>query len=161
MNSLRRMPTCCRVSNPWQPVRFGPATVSPHGKYVGSRNAVQTAIGSSFVEHTRRFAQFTPKRDVVAATAETDPVDVIGAYGVIGLTALYLPYALGLIVGLYAAIRYRSAAAVAAVVALSLLVGHSIIAGHVLFSSKSTQLAAGLYFPGVGDSASKNLMPNC
>lgn len=110
-------------------------------QYVAAKRLVNRIGGSSFEEHTKEFAYYSPKKGVISATAETDPVDVIGAYGLIGLVVLYLPYLLGVS---RAAIRYMRTsdfASLISVTALILLIGHSIIAGHVLFSSKSIQFA--------------------
>ncbi len=122
---------------------------APAWEMVKQQNLSQRLVGSSFEEHARSFAFHTPKKGVLKATAETDPVDVLGAYGVAGLLALYLPYAIALLMALLAFVRTRSTESTIALVCLSLLIGHSVIAGHVVFSSQTTQLASIFVFLGI------------
>ena len=111
-------------------------------RYLETKRKANKMTGSSYQVYIREFANFTPKRWAPTATAETDPVDVIGAYGLVGLIVLYFPYAFCIFISGLNALLYRSPIAMMSFISLSMLAGHSVFAGHVLFSSKTTQFAS-------------------
>lgn len=115
-------------------------------RMVSAKPAVKRITGESFAVHLRQYAFHTPKKGVDSAAAESDPVDTIGAYGYIGLVIMYLPYAIGFSYAALQAVVTRRRIFVVASIGLALFIGHSILAGHVLFSSKSTQLASVFIF---------------
>ncbi|MDH3511604.1 MAG: O-antigen ligase family protein [Gammaproteobacteria bacterium] len=110
--------------------------------YLATQDLASRVAGDSYQVYTRRFAQYSPKKRVETATAEQDPLDIIGAYGIVGLVLLYLPYAMGILISGLNWILTRQPHYPIACISLMLFLGHSVIAGHVLMSSKATQFAS-------------------
>jgi hypothetical protein len=110
--------------------------------FLAIRSDFLNVFGESYDRYIHSFVEFTPKQGKITATAEQDLLDVLGAYGIFGAIFLFLPYIICLIYLIIRYIRHGHQFYLFIFGCVLMLLGHSIIAGHVIFSSKASQFAS-------------------
>lgn len=114
-------------------------------RYIEDQDAVSELFGVGYYTYSREFRGYTSKPGTgEKVTAENDWIDVRAAYGWLGAVGIYLGLGLFLWTKVLV-VRQRGPGMdliVASLVAVLLAAGHSLIAGHVVFSAKALQSVA-------------------
>lgn len=105
------------------------------------QNTLSNLVGVGYSSYILQLPRFSPKQGRVSATSEKDLLDVLGAYGYIGLI-LFIPYIYCLLISINKYLLKRDIFHLMVFGCLLMLLAHSIIAGHVIFSTKSSQFAS-------------------
>jgi len=111
--------------------------------YLDERALSHNLYGEGYSSYIKNLAAYSPKQRETA-TAEQDLYDAIGVYGLVISILLFMPYLISLIASGASFLFGKNQKLTSAFLFASVLMilGHSIIAGHVVFSSKMAQFAA-------------------
>ncbi|MEL6646881.1 MAG: O-antigen ligase family protein [Pseudomonadota bacterium] len=113
-------------------------------RYMAAQSNLDRLIGNGFSSYVGTFNAFINKQDAVRATAEKDLVDIQASYGLVGLILFFSPMILGLFASFWIFWVRGSLFHSHLFLAMTVLVTHSVLAGHVLHQAKVTQMTGAL-----------------
>jgi hypothetical protein len=111
--------------------------------YINDQSFDTLLIGRGFKNYRKKFAIYSPKISN-SPTSEQDLTDTVGAFGLYGLLILYLPFMFILVVSSILVLVYRTEYSQYSIIGILLLLGHSVLAGHFIFSAMAMQFAGAL-----------------
>lgn len=110
-------------------------------EYLSDRTLSETIMGEGYSVYTENYIRYSPKKGELAV-AEQDVHDVLGAYGLLGVLLIF-GFMISVFLMAIITFYYRSSTQLFfCIVLLTAILGHSVLAGHVVFSTKSNQFAA-------------------